>query len=81
MTVNVLLFAGAREMAGQSEIQIDLESGATVAHLCDLLKEKYPDMESLMSSSNWSVDQAYVSLSHELSEGCQVGLIPPVSGG
>lgn len=81
MTVNVLLFAAAREMAGQSEIQIDLDRGATVAQLGQLLKEKYPEMELLMSSSNWSVDQAYVTLDHELVEGCHVGLIPPVSGG
>ena len=81
MTVTVLLFAAAREFVGQSKISIALDDDATVSDLRDVLQEKYPEMKTLLLSSNWSVNQAYVSLDHGLADGCEVGVIAPVSGG
>ena len=81
MTVKVLLFAAAREIVGENEIQIQLEDGSRVSDLRTNLQESYPAMKELLFSSNWSVDQSYVTDDHELTDGSEVGLIVPVSGG
>ena len=81
MTVNVLLFAAARESVGQSEIQIQLSEGASIDDLRLLLEQSFPEMKKLLSSSSWSVNQKYVREDHLLSDGCEVGVIAPVSGG
>ena len=81
MTVTVLLFAAASELIGQSCIEVNLEKEATVGDLRDRLQQIYPDLTKLMSSSNWSVNQSYVTLDYQLSDGCEVGVIVPVSGG
>ena len=81
MTFKVLLFAAARELIGQSEIHVELEDGANVADLRTRLGESFPDIKQLLLSSNWSVNQKYVNIDFGLTDGSEVGLIVPVSGG
>ena len=81
MTVKVLLFAAARELVGKEEIEIELDEPATIDQLRGALQRRYPQLNDLLSASNWAVNQTYVGPGHPLENGCQVGLIPPVSGG
>lgn len=81
MTVKVLLFAAARDLLGQCELEIELDQGSTVADLRASLVETCPEIEDLLLSSNWSVNQKYVNDDQSLTDGCEVGLIVPVSGG
>ena len=81
MTVKVLLFAAAREIVGANEIQVPLKDGSRVADLRINLAESFPTMKELLLTSNWSVNQCYVTDDFELVDGCEVGLIVPVSGG
>lgn len=81
MRVNVKLFAILRERAGTSELVIHLRPGATVADAIDTLADKFPDIVSLLPRIAFAVNQSYVKRDAALSEGDELALIPPVSGG
>jgi MoaE-MoaD fusion protein len=76
MRVAVRLFAGLRERAGSREREVDLGDGATVADVWPALGlgEEPPGLL-------FSVNKAYASRDAGLSDGDEVALIPPVSGG
>jgi MoaE-MoaD fusion protein len=74
MRVTVRLFAGLRERAGRSRLELDdvARAGDVWARL-DLGEEP----RGLM----YAVNREYVDRAHELQDGDEVALIPPVSGG
>jgi MoaE-MoaD fusion protein len=76
VNVRIRLFAGLRERAGESERMLDLESGARVADVWAPL-ELGEEPEGLL----YAVNREYASPDRRLSEGDEVALIPPVSGG
>ena len=81
MMIRLLLFAGAREVIGQEQVEISMDDEATVGDLRQLLVEQYPELLSLMEASTISVDQDYATDEKLLYHDAEVGLIPPVSGG
>ena len=80
MRVRVRLFAGLRERAGQSEIDLELPERCDVAALKLALEKKIPSLESL-AHVRVAVDRAYALDGTRLIDGSEVALIPPVSGG
>jgi molybdopterin synthase catalytic subunit/molybdopterin converting factor small subunit len=76
VNVRIRLFAGLRERAGESERMLDVESGARVADVWAPL-ELGEEPEGLL----YAVNREYASPDRRLSEGDEVALIPPVSGG
>lgn len=81
MTVRVLFFAGLRERLRQSETDWTLPDGATVEALWAALCAQYPQLTPLGASVSFAVNREYVDRAHRLSDGDEVALIPPVSGG
>ena len=81
MKVNLLLFAGAKEIAGTHELKIEIEEPFTVANLKRHLVQSHADLESLIGRSAFSVDQKYASDETTISANDEVAMIPPVSGG
>jgi len=77
----VRLFASYREKAGESEIQIELPQEATVGFLATLVADRYPGITQRPDSLVIAVNQEYTDHLHGLSDGDEVALIPPVSGG
>jgi MoaE-MoaD fusion protein len=73
MNVTVKLFAALRERAGWSERQI---GAATVADVWPAL-----DLGEEPAGLLYAVNQEYAERDRELSEGDEVAVIPPVSGG
>ncbi len=73
MTVRVRLFAGLRERAGWSEREVD---AATVADVWPAL-----DLGDEPGGLLYAVNKAYADRDRPLSDGDEVALIPPVSGG
>ena len=74
MRVTVRLFAGLRERAGQSRLELD-----DVTRVEDVwaklgLGDEPPGLL-------YAVNRSYVEPGHELADGDEVALIPPVSGG
>ena len=80
MKVTVRLFATYREKAGTSEVPVQIDAGATVGRLADLITTMVPGLPDpdrlVVAVNNEYQDHAYV-----LSDGDEAALIPPVSGG
>ena len=78
MVVRVRLFAGLREQAGFSSRDFDLPEGSTCADVAALVG----DLIGIFSTDlAFAVNREYANSQKILSEGDEVALIPPVSGG
>jgi molybdopterin synthase catalytic subunit len=76
MRVSVRLFAGLRERAGARERVLELEPGSRAGDVWPALALGVEPAGLL-----YAVNRAYVERDHELAEGDEVAVIPPVSGG
>jgi molybdopterin synthase catalytic subunit/molybdopterin converting factor small subunit len=74
MRVTVRLFAGLRERAGRE--RLELEDVATIEDVWPAL-----DLGEEPPGLLYAVNREYVAAGRELSDGDEVALIPPVSGG
>jgi molybdopterin synthase catalytic subunit len=74
MRVTVRLFAGLRELAGTSSLELE-----DVTRVADV----WPRLELGAEPTGllFAVNREYVERDHELADGDEVALIPPVSGG
>eukprot|EP00877_Chromochloris_zofingiensis_P007518 jgi/Chrzof1/3019/Cz12g08130.t1 len=83
MKVTVLFFAKSREVANKPEEVYDLDDKATTATLLEKLLAQHPQLESVMKSCVFAVNQEYVQLKEavQLKNGDEVAVIPPLSGG
>ena len=80
MTLNILTFGIAREMAGNATMMADVPDNVSVSALKELIKERYPAMGSL-SSFAIAVNGAYATADTTIHAADEVAIIPPVSGG
>jgi MoaE-MoaD fusion protein len=76
MQVKVRLFAGLRERAGRGTVELELPAGARAADVWPEL-----DLGDRPGGLAVAVNRRYVDEAEPLSEGDEVALIPPVSGG
>jgi MoaE-MoaD fusion protein len=74
--VRVRLFAGVRERAGAAERQLDLSEDARLRDVWPAL-----DLGDEPDGLLYAVNREYAAADHALSDGDEVALIPPVSGG
>jgi MoaE-MoaD fusion protein len=74
--ITVKLFAGLRERAGESGRELELDAGARVADVWTPLGLG-EEPEGLL----YAVNKEYAAPDRRLSDGDEVALIPPVSGG
>jgi molybdopterin synthase catalytic subunit len=74
--VRVRLFAGLREQVGSGNVDVELDEGATVAAIWPALAlgDEPPGLL-------YAVNRSYAERVAPLSEGDEVAVIPPVSGG
>ena len=81
LKVNVRLFASYRERAGESEVELEVPTGATVGKLAADVSRCFPGMTGRPESLVVAVNREYRDHLYELHDGDEVALIPPVSGG
>jgi molybdopterin converting factor subunit 1 len=81
ITVKVLLFGQAREMVGQSTLEIELEAPATVEAAFTSLKSRDARLAKMERSLLFAVNEEYADRSRLLADGDRVAVLPPVSGG
>jgi molybdopterin converting factor subunit 1 len=81
MRVRVRLFAVLRDAAGTAELELDAAPGATVADVAELVGKIHPALARHLPRVAYAVNRNYVQANVTLSEGDEVALIPPVSGG
>ena len=78
--IKVVFLGPARDMAGVAEVDLELDDRQSVGMLAGLLSERFPKLGS-MTGIRLAVNQRFVAMDHPLSDGDEVGVIPPVSGG
>jgi len=78
--VQVLCFGVLKDWFGAESTPVELPASATVAALIEQMSRLAP-MPSVGAGIAVSVNAAYVNRSHELCDGDEVALLPPVSGG
>jgi molybdopterin synthase catalytic subunit len=81
MTVTVKLFAILKDRAGTSELSLTLPPGATVARAGEAIGERLPAVRDFLPRVAYAVNRSYVKPDARLSDGDELALIPPVSGG
>ncbi len=80
MKIEVLLFASYREKAGVGRLALALGDGATVGDMAEAMRARFPGLpepERIVVA----VNNEYQEHDFVLSDGDEVALIPPVSGG
>ena len=81
MRVRVRLFAILRDAAGAAEVELEMRAGATAADVAQSLGKIHPALARHLPRVAYAVNRNYVQANEPLSEGDEVALIPPVSGG
>jgi molybdopterin converting factor subunit 1 len=81
MRLKVLLFAHLREKAGTREAEVEVPTGASAATVKARLGEVYPALKPALDRILMAVNKEYISDDTVISEGAEIALFPPVSGG
>ena len=83
VTVRVLYFAKAREVASTSEESIELPEAAATSDLISIIVARHPKLQGVLTSCVLALNQEYLSQGQSvlLKANDEVAIIPPLSGG
>ena len=81
ISVRVLFFGAARDLAGADEIDFELPAAADAALARARILEAYPDLKRFGNSLLFAVNQEYAEARREIHDGDELAIFPPVSGG
>src|SRR5262245_58559703 len=81
MQVKLLFFASLKDIVGSRQLDLDVPSGVTVNDLLETLEKRYPKLGPYRSIVLTSVNEDYVDKEAVVSDGDEVAIFPPVSGG
>lgn len=79
--VRVLYFASLRDRAGVKEESLSLPTDTSVADLKQVLGQRHDRLAPALESALVSINREYALPAEKLSEGDEVAVFPPVSGG
>jgi molybdopterin converting factor subunit 1 len=79
--IKVLAFAGARDVLGRAEVDLEVDAGATAGDVLDLVCRRWPALEGYRRIIRLAVNGSYAEPSARVQAGDEVALIPPVAGG
>lgn len=78
---NVLFFATFKSLVGQSRIELEIEPPGTVRQLKNKIVEIYPVLKDYENIMIVSADRKFVLDDDIITDGAEIALFPPVSGG
>ncbi len=81
MRIHVVAFATASQALGATEHECTVPEGARLGEAIDDLARAVPALAPLLPRLALAVDGELADRSRPLTEGCEVALLPPVSGG
>jgi molybdopterin converting factor small subunit len=81
MKISVQFYAQLRDLAGASELQVDLPDKATVSDLLVKIYEQMPALRSRDRSILIGAGVDFVDRNYKLSPGDEISIMPPVQGG
>ncbi len=79
--IRILFFAQARVATGISETSLPLEKASSVMFLWQYLTVLYPTLGELREKTRVARNGNFVQGDETFSDGDEIALIPPVSGG
>ena len=79
MRIKVRLFAALRALVGETEVEVDVSDGASVSDVVDALAARHAGLGDHRFAM--ALNQRYADAAAAVSDGDEVALIPPVSGG
>ncbi len=81
MKIRLIAFATAGDVLGKEVLELTLPEAAGLVELRRELVARHPNLEILWDRLAVAVDGQLVRGDRRLSDGCEVALLPPVSGG
>lgn len=81
MKVQLRFFAGLREQLQLGSAELEISGVPSLEDVRTAIAIAYPSIASLLPFTRLAVDHVFVGPEHLVSEGAEVALIPPVSGG
>ena len=81
MKVRVQFFSRLKDIAGASELEMEMETGATVDVLLAQLYARMPRLRDWDGSILIGVGVEFVERDHVLRPNDQIAIMPPVQGG
>ena len=81
MKVKVKYFAVCREMFNRDEEEMELPDGSVLMDILKRLEEEWPEIPEYYQVMQMSVNWEYATERTKLSDGDEIALIPPVTGG
>jgi molybdopterin converting factor subunit 1 len=81
MQIRIKLFALLREQAATDTITLDVPEGATASQALATLRQQYAVLAPHLAHVRLALHMDFVEPEARLSEGDELTLIPPVSGG
>ncbi len=81
MKITLRFFGQLRELAKCDETEIELKEATRIGDLVWLVGERFPNMREHLKVVSFAIDNEYAPKDAVLSEGNEVSLLPPISGG
>lgn len=81
MRVKIVLLAAYRDLAGTSELEVDLPAGARAAEAIARLRGGSARAARLPERPVIAVNQEWAALDVPLRDGDEIAVLPPVAGG
>lgn len=79
--INVFLFGPLADLAATGSVRLEIAGGAKVADVLAVVRGRFPALGARLDSTAVAVNLAYAGPDAVVSDGDEVALIPPVSGG
>ena len=81
MKVRVQFFAQLRDLAGGSELQVELSESSTIADLLEKIYELKPQLRAHDATTLVGVGVEFVDRGYQVKSGDAIAIMPPVQGG
>ena len=81
MKVHVQFFSRLRDLAGESEMELEVPERARVAELLGILYARAPELREWDKSILVAAGVEFVGRDHVLQSGDRISIMPPVQGG
>jgi molybdopterin converting factor subunit 1 len=81
MKLNILFFASLKERVGVKSIIVNMQKGARVVDVREMLMREYPDAAQSLRVCLAAVNRRFAADEDGIPEESEVAFFPPVSGG